>query len=614
MDRVFGTETSLAREHRRLAAILVVDAVGYSRMMGRDESGTLARLKAHRTERFEPALARHSGRLVKLTGDGALAEFPSAVDALGAAIEFQQAMLEANSDQPEDCRIVFRIGLHLGDLIVDGDDLYGDGVNVAARLEAEAPEGGIIVSGAVHDVVAGRLKVTFTDLGNLTLKNIDRPVRAFHPVWDAADFPVAPSLATPTAQPRPTARLAAEARLALPDKPSLVVLPFQNMSGDPEQEYFVDGLVEDITTALSCIRQLFVIARNSAFTYKGRPVDVRQVGHELGVRYVLEGSVRRSGTRLRITGQLIDAEGGGHLWADHFDGQLNEVFELQDRITASVAGAIEPHLQLAEIVRAQRKATADLGAYDYFLRGLSLLISDFQTRWAEAGSMFCKAFALDPEYGVAYTMAAMCVYHHKMHGVVAPTEAEIADGVRLARLAAVKGAQDAMALAWAGSALTYLAGDVEGGLRLTERACVLNPNSFAAWGRAGWNRLYAGDPEAAIADFERALRLSPRDGEVVALQTGIARAHFNAGRYDEAVAWSEQAISSRANSTVARCIRTAAHAQAGRMDEARRAFADLLALDPETRLARRRSSAGPWRRPDVFNQWFDGLRLAGMPE
>jgi TolB-like protein/Tfp pilus assembly protein PilF len=479
-------------------------------------------------------------------------------------------------------------------------------VNVAARLEAKAPEGGILISRAVHDVVAGRLKVTFADLGELTLKNIDHPVRAFRPVWDPADFPVVPSSSAPPVT---------DARLALPDKPSLVVLPFQNMSGDPEQEYFVDGLVEDITSALSCIRQLFVIARGSAFSYKDRAIDVRQVGRELGVRYVLEGGVRKSGTHLRITGQLIDAEGGAHLWANHFDGQLNEVFELQDRITASVAGAIEPHLQLAEIKRAQRKATADLGAYDYYLRGLSLLITDYDTRWAEAASLFRKAFGLDPEYGTAYAMAAMCVYHHKMRGVVAPTEAEIADGVQLARLAAVKGAQDAMALAYAGTALTYLAGDVEGGLLLTERACELNPNSHHAWGRAGWNRLYAGDPDAAITDFERALRLSPRDGDVVFLKSGIARAHFNAGRYDEAVLWSDWAIAGRADSKLVRHIKVAALAQAGRMDEAQRAIAEVTALDPgDARLARRRSSAGPWRRRDDYDRWFDGLRLAGMPE
>jgi TolB-like protein len=358
--------------------------------------------------------------------------------------------------------------------------------------------------------------------------------------------------------------------LVLPDKPSLVVLPFQNMSGDAEQEYFVDGLVEDITTALSYVRSLFVIARNSAFTYKGRSVDVRQIGRELGVRYVLEGSVRKAGCRMRITGQLIEAVTGTHLWADRFDGALEDVFDLQDRVTSSVAAAIEPHLQLAEIKRAQRKATVDLGAYDRFLRGLSLLISAPKTRWEEAAPMFSKALASDNEYAAAYALAAMCVYHHRMSGVVPPTEAEIAEGVRLARLAAVKGAQDG-----AGFALTYLAGDVEGGLRLTERACALNPNSVAAWGCTGWNRLYAGDPDGAILDFERALRLSPRDVEMVSWQAGIARAHFNATRYDEAVTWSERAISNRSDPTVPRRTKVAAHAQAGRMEEARRPAADL---------------------------------------
>jgi adenylate cyclase len=567
--------------------------------MGLDEVGTLNRLKAIRRDLADPAIATHHGRVVKTTGDGILIEFGSVVDAVTCAVAIQGGMAARNADVPEDKRIVFRIGINIGDVIIDDADIHGDGVNIAARLEGLAQPGGICISGAAHDQVRDKLDVAFEDLGQQTLKNIARPVRVYR---------------VTNASLRPEASTPERLTLPLPDKPSIAVLPFENMSGDPEQEYFVDGLVEDITSALSCIRQLFVIARSSAFTYKGRTVDIRQVGRELGVRYVLEGSVRKSGTRLRITGQLIDAETGAHLWADHFDGQLNEVFELQDRITASVAGAIEPHLQLAEIERAQRKATTDLGAYDYYLRGLSLLITDFQTRWAEAASMFRKALVLDAEYGVAYAMAAMCVYHHRMHGVVPPTEADIAEGVRLARLAAVKGAQDPVALTYAGHALSYLAGDIDGGFRLTERACALNPNSSAAWGCAGWNRLLAGDPEAAIADFERALRLSPRDGDVVSLQTGIARSHFNAGRYDEAVVWSELAISSRADSMVARRIMAAAYAQAGQMGDARRAITALLSLDPEMRLGRRLSSAGPWRRPDDYDCWFDGLRRAGMPE
>jgi adenylate cyclase len=330
--------------------------------MGRDESGTLARLRKNRSERLDPALAKYGGRLVKLTGDGALVEFGSAVDALSAAIEFQQAMAEANGDQPPDTLLVFRMGLHLGDLIVDGDDLYGDGVNVAARLEAEAPAGGILISCNVRDAVAGRVKATFEDLGGLSLKNIERPVRAFSVKWEPSDWqqPVA-------SEPTPTPAASPQVPLPPPEKPSIAVLPFQNMSGDPEQEYFADGMVEEIITALSRNRGLFVTARNSSFTYKGRAVDIRQVCRELGVRYVLEGSVRKASNKVRITGQLIEAETGSHIWADRFDGSLEDIFELQDRVASQVASIISPEVEMAEIERATRKTT-NLQAYDLFLR------------------------------------------------------------------------------------------------------------------------------------------------------------------------------------------------------------------------------------------------------
>jgi TolB-like protein/class 3 adenylate cyclase len=350
----------LAREQRRLAAILSADVVGFSRLMGRDESRTLARLLEHRKLRLEPTLERHGGRLVKLTGDGALVEFSSAVDALGAAIQFQQVMAQANKDQPEDSAIVFRVGLHLGDLIVDGDDLYGDGVNIAARLEGEAPSGGIMISGDVHNAVVGRLKATFEDVGDLALKNIERPVRAYR--VRAEGVAVSSSTVAPT--------LSANAQLALPDKPSIAVLPFQNMSGDPEQEYFADGMVEEIITALSRTKELFVIARNSSFAYKGKSPDIRQVGRELGVRYVLEGSVRKSANRVRITGQLVEASTGTHIWAERFDGDLEDVFELQDQIASSVMGGIWPSVEIAEMSRAKRK-TGSLQAYDYYLRSLA---------------------------------------------------------------------------------------------------------------------------------------------------------------------------------------------------------------------------------------------------
>src|ERR1700704_5830954 len=350
------------RMTRRLAAILAADVVGYSRLMGRDENGTLARFKGHMTERLEPTLVRHGGRLVKLTGDGALVEFTSVLGALGAAVEFQQAMAEANRDQDTDAAMVFRIGVHLGDLIVEDDDIYGDGVNIAVRLEAQASPGGIVVSRTVHEAVAGRLKATFEDLGSLALKNIERPIQVFRVAWESADWPA--SARATTANPMPT-----DGPPPLPDKPSVAVLPFQNMSGDPEQEYFVDGLVEEIITALSRFKALFVIARNSSFTYKGKAVDIRQVGRELGVRYVLEGSVRKAANRVRITGQLIESENGVHIWADRYDGDLSEIFDLQDKVAMGVVGAITPKLEQAEIDRAGRKPTESLGAYDCYLRG-----------------------------------------------------------------------------------------------------------------------------------------------------------------------------------------------------------------------------------------------------
>ena len=349
----------LAREQRKLAAIVAADVVGYSRLMGRDESGTLARLRENRSEQLDPVLAKYGGRLVKLTGDGVLVEFASAVDALSAAIEFQQGMAQVNAGQPGDTALVFRMGLHLGDLIVDGDDLYGDGVNVAARLEGEAPAGGILISGNVRDAVSGRLKATFEDLGGLSLKNIERPVQAFNVRWEPKDWlRVVISEAT-------TAPLAApQAPLPLPDKPSIAVLPFQNMSGDPEQEYFADGVVDEIITALSRFNSLFVIARNSSFTYKGKSVDIKQVGRELGVRYVLEGSIRKAVNRVRITGQLVESDTGNHLWADRFDGALEDVFTLQDVVTEKVIAHLTPSVERAEIERARRKPTENLGAYE----------------------------------------------------------------------------------------------------------------------------------------------------------------------------------------------------------------------------------------------------------
>jgi adenylate cyclase len=419
---------------RRLAAILAVDVVGYSRLMGRDESGTLAQLKAHRAERLEPTLARHGGRLVKPTGDGALVEFASAVDAVGAAIEFQQAMAEANRDRLEDTAIVFRIGLHLGDLLVEGDDLYGDGVNVAARLEGEAPPGGILISGNVHEAVIGRLKATFDDLGSLSLKNIERHVHAFRVTWNAADWTVVaqatdtPSIGT---APRP-----ADVPLALPDKPSIAVLPFANMSGDPEQEYFTDGITEDIITELSRFRSLFVIARNSSFSYKGNSPDVRQVGRDLGVRYVLEGSIRKASNRVRVTGQLIDTLTGSHIWAERYDRVLEDIFAVQEELTQSIVRAIAPQIEAAEQEKLRRQRPGNLGAYEIAVRAGAKAWEAFSKADRELRELAIAdaraALDIDARSSIALNALALAQWQHIVQGTAGDPDAIWREGLEAA--------------------------------------------------------------------------------------------------------------------------------------------------------------------------------------
>ncbi len=589
---------------------MAADVVGYSRLMGRDESGTLARLREHRRQRFEPILARHGGRLVKLTGDGALAEFPSAVEALAAAISFQQAMADTNRDAA-DSAIVFRLGVHLGDLIVEGDDLYGDGVNIAARLEGEAPAGGIVISGAVHEAVAGRLKASFEDLGRLALKNIDRPVQAFAVRWERADWPPATAPSSPS--PAVTS-VHPDAPPPLPDKPSIAVLPFQNMSGDPEQEYFTDGMVEDIITALSRFKSLFVIARNSSFTYKGKAVDVKQVGRELGVRYVLEGSVRKAANRVRITGQLIDAATGGHLWADHFDGGLEDVFELQDRVTSSVVGAIAPKLEQAEIERATRKPTGNLDAYDYFLRGMAHFHLFTREGLLEARRLFGCATELDPAYAASYGVAAWCIALSKVQGWLADLEGESAEGVRLARRAAAIGKDDPIALWSSGWCLAYLTDEIEDGLAQADRATALNPNLAMAWSVSGWLRMYLGEHAEAIQRFERAIRLSPLDQLARQFYAGMGFAHLFAGHYDEAAFWARKTMLEQSDFVVAARVAAIAYALSGKMAEARQAMARLRAIDPGLRLSNLQRVAPPLRRAEDRALYIEGLRKAGLPE
>jgi TolB-like protein/class 3 adenylate cyclase/Tfp pilus assembly protein PilF len=594
---------------RRLAAILAADVVGYSRLMGRDENGTLARLKLHRTERLEPILARHGGRLVKLTGDGALVEFSSAVDALSAAIEFQQAMTEANQNQPADTAIVFRIGLHLGDLIVDGEDLYGDGVNVAARLEAEAPPGGIVVSRAVREAVEGRLKAKLHALGELSLKNIERPIRAFRVEWEAADWKATEVPALLALRGEPTAPASTTPVLALPDKPSIAVLPFQNMSGDPEQEYFADGMVEDIITALSRTKALFVIARNSSFSYKGKSPDIRTVGRELGVAYVLEGSVRKAGSKVRITGQLIDAQSGAHVWAHRFDGELSDIFALQDEVATHVVMAIVPTLEQLEIQRSAAKPTESLAAYDCALRCWACIDQLTHESNQKALAFIERAIRLDPKFALARAMAAGCYVQRSVWRWSEDPERERTEALRLARTALELDRNDPRVLTLTGFALGYLGGLREESFALLEKATELDPNNFLAWHQLGYACLRLGKP--AISHFERALRLNPRDVRAPFAVTGLASAHLYAGNFLKAAELAEGVCRQLPNYPPAMLTLIASYAHAGQIEKAKSIVHTLLKVKPDGRIS---TVVEQSSHPDYRRILEEGFRLAGMPE
>ena len=581
-----------ARVERRLAAILAADVAGYSRLMGADEEATLAALKACRRELIDPKIAEYRGRIVKTTGDGALVEFPSAVDAVRCAIEIQRAMAARNTAIPEDRRIEFRIGINVGDIIIDEGDIYGDGVNIAARVESLASPGEICLSDNAYQQIKGKLAFDVSDLGEQHLKNIAQPVRVYG--VRLGGTPERPAL-------------------VVPDKPSIAVLPFQNMSGDPEQEYFADGMVEDIITGLSRIKWLFVIARNSTFTYKGRAVDVKQVGRELGVRYVLEGSVRKASGRVRVTGQLIDSSTGAHLWADRFESALDDIFDLQDKVTASVVGAIAPQLEQAEMERARRKPTENLDAYDYFLRGMASLYERNKEAITEALRLFYKAIELDPKFASAYGMAAWCYAWRKINGWTDDRTKEIAEAARLARRAAELGPDDAVALSRAAHAIGYCAGDIDAGTTFMDRALMLNPNLAGAWYASGWIRVWRGEPDIAIDHFAQGMRLSPLDPNIIGMQGGTAFAHFIAGRYDEASSWAQKGLWQQANYLTLLIIATASHALAGRLAEAGQALAPLRDLNPALRVSNIKDWA-PFNRPEDLARLEDGLRKAGLPD
>jgi adenylate cyclase len=601
----------LAREQRKLAAIVAADVVGYSRLMGRDESGTLARLRKNRSEHLEPVLAKYGGRLVKLIGDGALIEFGSAVDALSAAIEFQQTMIAANADQPADATLVFRMGVHLGDLIVDGDDLYGDGVNVAARLEGETPAGGILISRNVRDAVTGRVKATFEDVGGLSLKNIERPVRAFRVHWEALDWPTQAAPEVPVA---PSVTLqSSSTNLILPDKPSIAVLPFQNISGDPDQEYFVDGLVEEIITALSRFKSIFVIARTSSFTYKAKAVDIKQVARELGVRYVLEGSIRKATNRVRITGQLIESETSTHLWADRFEGALEDVFLLQDVVAEKVVSALAPSVEQAEIERAKRKQTAKLSAYDCYPRGLAIHETLSKENVDTAIGLFRRALELDSEFSSALGLLLSCYANRRGFGILRDAETETAEVAQLVSKALRIGRDDAVALGPTALAIAYFLRDLTSANDQVSRALTLNPNLASAWANSGWINLWSGDPATAIEHLSRALRHDPLR-VFGGWLSGLSHAHFFLDRYRDALQWAESFLLADPDAHAGLRIATASAAFAGMTDEARNFARHLIEVDPAFRVSRLGNYLGPYRPREFIEKYKLGLRMAGLPE
>ena len=592
---------------RRLAAILAADVAGYSRLIGDDEEGTLSALKALRAELIDPSIAGHHGRIVKTTGDGLLVEFSSVVDALRCAAAVQQEMAERNAAVSGEKRIAFRVGIHQGDIVVEEGDIFGDGVNVAARLEGLAEPGGICVSARVQEDAAGRLDLAFEDLGEQSLKNIARPVRVYR-IKPAEPLPEPPPHAGEGSAR--SARIGVEAALPLPDKPSIAVLPFQNLSGDPEQEYFVDGMVEEIITTLSRIRWLFVIARNSSFTYKGQAVDVKRVGRELGVRYVLEGSVRKSGGRVRITGQLIDAETGTHLWADRFDGSLEDVFDLQDQVAIGVAGVIEPTLRQAEIERARRKRPDSLDAYDLYLRALPYAFTAMPEEADRALALLSRAIELQPDFAGAHAIIAWCHEQRYLRGGL--EEETRSAALRHARQAIAVGRDDAAALATAAFVVAVAGRDFETAVTAFERSFALSGSSALALGFSSIMRAWRGDDAVAVEQANRALRLSPFDPLIYLPYVGLAYADFAAGRFADAAAAGSRAAQSNPRFSVPHILCAAALARLGRKRDAEAAAQRLLELEPDITACTAVRSAR-YANPDTIDALEGALRQAGLP-
>jgi adenylate cyclase len=581
-----------AAMERRLAAIFAADVAGYSRLVGADEEGTLARLKAHRRELIDPTIAEHQGRIVKTTGDGVLAEFASPVKAVRCAIDVQYGMAERNADVPEAQRIEFRIGINLGDVIVEDDgDIYGDGVNVAARLENIAEPGAVYISRTVRDFVDGTPELVLEELGDRELKNIARPVQVFR---------IAPPQAAGAAQ---------AAAPAVPHKPSIAVLPFTNMSGDAEQEYFSDGISEDLITDLSKISGLFVIARNSTFAYKGRSVKVQEIGRDLGVRFVLEGSIRKAGNRVRITAQLIDAGSGGHLWAERFDRELNDIFATQDEVVEKIVAALAVNLTQGEARRLRRRGTASVEAYETWLRARELLSRSKREAIAQAKAMYLRAIEIDANFAAPHAGLSLATISDYVSDWAADPEEALDEAERWARRALELDDQEPVSHMALGNVMLWRRNH-DGALAEFGRMIELDPNFAQGHSATGLALMYAGRAAEALEAFAIAKRLDPHAPSIVL--HFVAQANFSLGRYEAAAEYLLERIARTPATDSSRMLLAACYGHLGRAEEARTAWAGLMKVNPDFSLAQR-ARVLPYKEPREFQRIVDGLAKAGLP-
>jgi TolB-like protein len=582
-----------------LVAVLAADVVGYSRLIEGDEEGTRARLRSLHDELIDPRIAADGGRIVKSTGDGILVEFASAVDAVRNALDIQGAMGRRNRDLADGRRIDFRVGVNVGDVIVEADDIHGDGVNVAARLEGLCEPGSVYISGTVFDQVDGKLQATFEDLGEHTVKNISRPVRIYRATSGAED----------AGADGPTTT----SGLALPDKPSIAVLPLDNLSGDPEQEAFADGITEDIITGLSKNRWLFVIARNSTFTYKGQPVDVKEVARDLGVRYVLEGSIRRAGNRVRATGQLIEAETGNHVWAERYDRDIEDIFELQDEITAAIVREVAPEIEIAEQERAVRNPPANLGAWDYYQRGMHHLYRVTRDDMAGAVALFERAIEADPEFAQPYTGISFARYMQAWLNWDDSRDQALADSLHHAEKAIRLDDKDAFAYFSLGRLLS-VKGEYENGMAQLRHALRLNPNLGIASYGLGLAHVFCGRIEESLPYFDEAIRLSPRDNFLYAYQMfkGVALGYL--GRDDEAIEISRMACWRGNADPNPHLFFAAILGHLGRDDETATQIETVMALDPGFTISNFATGLLISMAEPLRSWVLEGMRKSGLPE